>query len=122
MKIWQTALLWAAYPFLLLLGIFGVIALVNWGYESKLISLDNSASDWSSVHQGPILFALAMGMALIASLLLFLVRLCWPKSQPNWFLVPLTLITILLVFPGVFIVILGPAAVTMIEQTRSASK
>jgi hypothetical protein len=98
------------------------MAAVNWGYESKLISLDTDASDWNSVHLGPILLAMAVGMALIAGFLLFLVRLYWPKSRLTWFLVPLTFITILLVFPGLFIVILGPASITMIEQTRSASK
>lgn len=81
MKTWQSALLWASYPFLLLLFVFGFIAAVNWGYESKLISLDTDASDWNSVHLGPILLAMAMGMALIASFLLFLVLLCWPKSR-----------------------------------------
>jgi hypothetical protein len=122
MKPWQSALLWASYPFLLLLFVFGFIAAVNWGYESKLVSLDTDASDWNSVHLGPILLTLAGGMALVASFLLFLVRLCWSKSRLTWFLVPLTFITILLVFPGLFIVILGPASITMIEQTRSASK
>ena len=121
MKTWQSALLWAAYPFLLLLFVFGFIAALNWGYESKLISLDTDASDWNSVHLGPILLTMAMGMALIASFLLFLVFLCWPKSRLIWFLIPLTFITILLVFPGLFIVIFGPASITMIEQTRSAS-
>jgi hypothetical protein len=122
MKAWRRALLWASYPFLLLLFVFGFIAAINWDYESKLISLDNNASDWSSAHQGPLLLASAMGLVLTASLLLFLVRLFWPKLHPNWFLVPLTLITIFLIFPGLFIVILGPAGITMIEQTRSASK
>jgi hypothetical protein len=104
------------------LGVFGFLAALNWGYESKLVSLDNNASDWREVHQGPILLAMTLGMALVASFLLFLVRLCWPKSHPKWFLVPLTFITIFLIFPGLFIVILGPAGITMTEQTRSDSK
>ena len=122
MKTWQTAFFWALYPFVFLWFIFGLIAAVNWGYESKLVYVDNNVSDWTKAHQGPILLAMAMGMALVASFLLFLVRLCWPKSHPNWFLVPLTFITILLIFPGLFIVILGPAAITMIQMTDSASK
>ena len=122
MKTWQSAILWALYPVLLLLFVFGFISAVNWGYESKLISLEPDATDWDSVHLGPLLLAIAMGQALIASFLLFLIRLCWPKSRLTWFLVPLTFITILLVFPGLFIVILGPASITMIEQMRSVSK
>ena len=122
MKTWKSSLLWASYPLLLLLLVFGIIAAVNWDYESKLIFLDNSASDWAGVHLGPILLAGAMGLALIASFLLFLVRVFWSKSHTSWFMIPLTIITILLVFPGLFIIILGPSAITMIAQTRSASK
>ena len=122
MKAWKSSLLWASYPFLILLSVFGLIATVNWDYESKLIFLNNSSSEWHVMHLGPILLAYAMGEALIASLLLFLVHFFWPKSYTTWFMVPLALITIFLIFPGLFIVILGPAAITMMEQTQSISK
>jgi hypothetical protein len=116
----KSYLLWAAYPFALLLGIFGFIGVVNWSYERKLLALNNDSGDWASAHMGPILLATAIGLAAIASLLLFLIRVFWPRSQTNWFMVPLTFITIILVFPSVFIIILGPAAITMVEQTQSA--
>ena len=122
MNAWKSSLLWASYPLLLLFFVFGLIAAVNWDYESKLIFLDNSASNWNDVHLGPILLTGAMGLAVIASFLLFLVRFFWPKSHITWFMIPLTIITILLIFPGLFIIILGPSSITMIEQTRSASK
>jgi len=52
----------------------------------------------------------------------FVSSLCWPKAHPNRFLIPLILITILLIFPALFILILVLAGITMIEQARSASK
>jgi hypothetical protein len=122
MKPWKSAFLWAAYPFLLLIFVFGVLAAVNWGYESKLLSVDNSALDSVHAHLGPLMLVGAMALALIASCLLFLVRFFWPISHITWFMVPLVSITILLIFPGLFIVILGPAAITMIQQMRSVSK
>jgi len=122
MNSWKSSLLWALYPFLLLFLVFGFIAALNWGYESKLIFLNDNATDWAAVHIGPILLAGAMGLALIASFCLFLVRIFWPKSHTSWFLVPLTIITIFLIFPGLFIIILGPAIITTLEQTRSVSR
>jgi hypothetical protein len=122
MKSWKSYLFWAALPLLILMLVFGFMSAINWGYEGKLLILDNSASDWTSVRLGPILLVIATGMALIAGLILSLVWVFWPKSHANWFLVPLTLVTIFLVFPGLFIVILGPATITMMEQARSVSK
>ncbi|HUB66377.1 MAG TPA: hypothetical protein VL981_02690 [Candidatus Methylacidiphilales bacterium] len=124
MKDWKSYLFWVALPLLLLLLVFGFMSAVNWGYEGKLLTLDASASDWTSVHLGPILLVMAMGMALIAGLILFAAWVFWPQSHVNWFLVPLTLVTILLIFPGLFMIMLGPAAITMMEQeqTRSVSK
>lgn len=122
MNSWKSSLLWALYPFLLLFLVFGFIAALNWGYESKLIFLNDNATDWAAVHIGPILLAGAMVLASIASFCLFLVRIFWPKAQTIWFMVPLTIITIFLIFPGLFIIILGPAIITTLEQTRSVSK
>ena len=122
MKPWKNALLWALYPFVVLLFVFGIIAAFNWAYESKLIFLDDDASDWAGRYQGPILLLGAAILAAIAGFLLFLIRIFWVKSQTSWFLIPLTIITILLIFPGLFVIILGPSAITMIEQTRSVSK
>jgi hypothetical protein len=122
MKSSKTNLLWAAYPLLLLLFVFGLISVINWDYESKLLFLDKGASDWSGMHMGPILLAAAMGLALIAGFLLGIIWAFWPEDRGNWFLVPLSVVTILLVFPGLFIVMLGPAAITMLEQTRSLSR
>jgi hypothetical protein len=117
-------LLWEGIPFLLLLFVFGFIATINWDYESKLISLDNSSSDWVGVHMGPILLATAAGQVLIASFLLFLVRVIFrPKRNIDWVMVfPLVLIAVLFIFPSLFIVILGPASITMMEQMRVAPK
>jgi hypothetical protein len=88
----------------------------------KLFSLDNGASDWSGIHLGPIMLAYAMGMSSIASLFLFLIRFFWPNSLQNWFFLPVTFITLLLVFPSLFIVLLGPAEIQMKEYFRSEPK
>jgi hypothetical protein len=127
LKGWKSYLLWECLPLLMLLSTFGFISAVNWGYESKLLTPDNGASDWSGVHMGLILLALAMGQVLVASFLLFIVRIVirhvWPTSSSGWLMfIPLTLISIVLIFPSLFIIILGPAGITMIEQTRAEAK
>jgi hypothetical protein len=127
LKGWKSYLLWEGLPFLMTLTVFGLISAVNWGYESKLVTPDHSAADWSHVHLGLILLAIAMGQALAASFLLFIVRvvirLALPNPSSGWFMfVPLTLISIFLIFPSLFIIILGPAGITMIEQTNEAPR
>ena len=123
MKGWPSYLLWEGLPFLLLLSLFGSISAVNWEYESKLIFLDTGASDWSGVHLGQILLAFAVGLALVASFLLFLVRLTQPKLNVGWYkLASLTLVVIFLIFPSLFIIILGLTSITMMEQMRATPK
>jgi hypothetical protein len=119
---WKSALLWASYPFLFLIFIFALISAVNWDYESKLIFPDYGAPDWPGQHLGLLMLAGAAGLAFIASILLFVYRFFWPKAQAGWFFAPMIVITILWVSPSLFIVILGPAAVTMIQQMRSVSR
>ena len=127
MKGWKSYLLWEGLPFLMLLSLFGFISAVNWGYESKLFAPDNSASDPTSVHLGLILLAIAMIEGLFASVFLFVVRIiirvAYPALSSGWFMfVPLVLISIFFIFPSLFIVILGPAAITMKEQMSQAPK
>jgi len=123
MKGWKSCLLWEGIPFLLLLFIFGSLSAINWDYERKLVSLDNTALNWTDAHLGPILLAVAIGHALIASCLLLLVRFTRPKSNMGlYMLASLTLITIFLILPSVAIIVLGPAGITMIEQTRNAPR
>jgi predicted anti-sigma-YlaC factor YlaD len=119
MKAWQRSLLWEGLPFLMLFGVFGLIAAVNWDYESKLVTPDPGASEWSGVYLGPILLAIAVAEAVAASVILLVVRLLWPAVTSSQLLViPLTLVAILLIFPALFTVVLGPAAITMVEQMR----
>lgn len=120
MTISKPHLLWAAYPLGIPALIFGFIAAVNWGYESKLLALRTDVSGWTEQYVGPILLVIAIIMALIGSLILLAMGAFWPKSRTGWFLVPVTVVTILLVFPSLFIIILGPAGITMIEQTNSS--
>ena len=127
MKGWKSYLLWEGLPFLMLLSLLGFISAVNWGYESKLFAPDNSASDPTSVHLGLILLAIAMGEALFASVLLFVVRIIirftYPTLSSGWYMfIPLVLISIFFIFPSLFIIILGPAAITMKEQMSQAPK
>jgi hypothetical protein len=119
MKGWKSYVLWEGLPFLMLLFISGFISTINWDYEKKLITLDNGASNWSSVHLGPILLALAMAQASAASFILFIVRITRPKSNGGWYMfISLTVVALFLIFPSLFITILGPAAITMAEQMR----
>jgi hypothetical protein len=125
MKGWQSYLLWEGLPFLLLLFVFGFISAFNWDYERKLIVADPSAADRVDIHMGQILLAIALGQAFMASGLLFLVRMTRPKSQIGgyrYMFVSLVIVTVFLVFPAMFVVILGPAAITMMEQMRPSPK
>ena len=123
MKGWMSYLLWEGIPFLLLLFSFGLISAINWDYEGKLITSDNGTSNWTGVHMGLILLAVAMSQAIMASFILFIVRITRPKSgSGSYMFVSLTIIAIFLIFPSLFIIILGPAAITMMEQTRALPK
>jgi len=115
-------LLWAAYPLAICVVVFGLIATVNWGYESKFFDIRSNVTDWAGQHTGLIMLTMAIVMASVASLILLVAALFWPKSRTGWFMVPVTIATVLFVFPSLFVIILGPAAITMIEQTNSASK
>jgi len=124
---WKSYLFWEGLPFLVPLSVFGFICAINWGYESKLITPDYGASDWNDVHLGLILLGIVFFMALIASFLLLLVRviaarITKPELSMAFSFISLTAIAILFIFPGLFIVVLGPASITMIEQTRVAPR
>ena len=123
MKGWKRSLFWEGIPLLMFFGVFGFIAAINWGYESKLITPDPSVSDWKEAHLGQVMLAIAAGQVALASLILLAVRLIWPSvTSGAWLLVPLTLVAILLVFPSLFIVVLGPASITMVQQMRVAPR
>jgi hypothetical protein len=127
LKGWKSYVLWEGIPFLLPLLVFGFISAVNWSYESKLITPDSGGSDWNSMHLGQLLLAMTIGMALIASVLLFVVRIIAVRiANPNlsmaFMFISLTAIAILLIFPGLFTIILGPASITMIQQMRESPR
>jgi hypothetical protein len=127
MKGWKSYLLWEGIPFLLPLFIFILISALNWDYESKLITPDNGATDWTSIHLGLIFIAMAMWLALIASVLLFVVRIIGIRiASPNlsmaFMFISLIAIAILFIFPGLFMIILGPATITMKDQMQVAPR
>jgi hypothetical protein len=120
MKDRQSDLPWIALPFLFQLILFGSISLLNWDYVKKFVLPDESASDWTDVHLGQILLTVAFGQACAASFILFMARLGRPKRNVGWYMtISLTLVSIFLIFPSVFIIVLGPAAITMKEQMRN---
>jgi len=115
--------LWEGLPFLLPLLAFGLIGIINWDYECKLILPDDAAGSWTDSHLGLLLLAVAAVQALAGSLILFLVRVFWSSPFADWFSVlVLVLVTIFLIFPSLFIVILGPASITMKEQMSAEAK
>jgi uncharacterized iron-regulated membrane protein len=121
---WKSYLFWEGIPFWLPLSVFGFISVLNWGYESKLITPDDGASSWTSVHLGLVLLGIAFVMALVAGFLLFLVRviasrIAKPELNVSFRFVSLIVIAILLIVPGLFIVVLGPSSITMMEQARA---
>ena len=123
MKGWKSYLLWEGLPFLMLLSVLGFISAVNWDYESKLITPRQGAPDWTGVYMGPLLLAIAVGLATTASVILFIVRLTRPRSGSFWYMsISLTLVAVQLIFPAMFMVILGPAGITMMEQMRDAKR
>ena len=123
MKGWMSYLLWEGLPFLLPLLAFGFIGIINWDYERKLIWPDDAAAGWTDSHLGLLLLAVAAVQALAGSLILFLVRVFWSSPFADWFSVlVLVLVTIFLIFPSLFIVILGPASITMKEQMSAEAK
>jgi len=123
MKGWKSYVLWEGLPFLILIFIIGSISVLNWDYESKLFARDPQSSDWTDSNLGLILFATAAGLALLAAFILFVVRITRPKDGGGWYMfASLIVVAIFLIFPGVFIVILGPAAITMKQQMRVESK
>jgi hypothetical protein len=116
-------ILWAGLPFVMVFGVSGLIAAINWDYESKLLVPDNTASEWTGVHMGIILFAMAIGMTLLASAVLLVVRLFVSGGRAPWIMfATLTAVAILFIFPALFLVILGPASITMIQQMRAAPR
>ena len=123
MKGWKSYLLWEGLPFLMTFSVFGFISAISWGYESKLVTPDPGAPGWTSVYKGPIMLAIATGQVVTASFILFIVRITHPRSGSGWYMfISLTIVAIFLIFPSLFIVILGPAGITMIEQMRDAPR
>lgn len=121
MKGLKSHLLWEGIPLLMPLSIFGFISVVDWDYEGKLITPDTGASDWTGVHLGLILLVMAMGQALAASFILFIVRITRPKSSGGGYMLAwLTVVALFLIIPSLFIIIMGPAALPMMEQMRVA--
>ena len=123
MKGWKSYLFWEGLPFLILFFLFAFISSFNWGYESKLITPDAQAPNWNEIHLGAILLSVAAGQGALAAVILFVVRITRPKSGGQWYMfIALTLVAILLIFPAAFIVVLGPAAITMKQQMRVESR
>ena len=119
MNTWKRSIFWEGLPLLMFVGIFGSLSIINWAYESKLLTPDHTATDWVSIYLGPILLAIATGMTVMASVILLVVRLLVPGAiSSRWKLLPLLLVTVLLIFPSLFIIVLSPADITMVEQMR----
>ena len=122
MKRWISYLLWEAMPLLLLLLSFGFISAINWNYEQRLI-FPRDVPDKVDAYMGPFLFLLAVGMALMASGILWLTRIFWPVTEQRnrqlivWLVtVPNCLFVLLLLAMLLSIVWLGPTALVMVEQ------
>jgi hypothetical protein len=116
---WLSYLLWEGLPFLMPMGLFAVVAAINWDYESKLLFLNKSSPDWIGVHMGPLMLGTGLGFSLFGSVVLLVVRLAGgiPKSDWARFII-VTLVALFCIFPSVFIVIFGPAQISIMESMQ----
>jgi hypothetical protein len=122
MKGWKSYVLWEGLPFLILIFLFALISTFNWGYESQLV-FPVRGPGWVEIHLGLIMLSIAALQATLAAVILFVVRLTRPKSGGQWYMfIALTLVAIFLIFPAAFIVVLGPAAITMKQQMNTDSR
>jgi hypothetical protein len=120
-------LTWEAVPSLVSLFSFVLIGCINWDYEHKLlVSLTSARLSFSEANLGPILLLSALGMALIAGALLYVLRvlasrLFGPRRAWGYWIPTVAVILLVTVFTVASnaIVILGPAAITMSEQMRT---
>jgi hypothetical protein len=120
---WLSRLLWEGLPFLMPMGLFALLAVINWDYESKLLFLNKSGSDWGAIDMGPLLLAGSLGISLFGSVILLVVRLAGgiPKSAGARFSM-LTLVAVFCIFPSLFIVLLGPAGISIVESTQQVPR
>jgi hypothetical protein len=71
------------------------------------------------LHMGLVMLSFALALALYASLILLLSRVFQPKPNPGWFMVTsLAIVGIFLILPSLFIIVLGPATIQMMENMR----
>ncbi len=101
------------------MGLFAVVAAINWDYESKLLFLNKSSTDWVVVHIGPLMLGSCLGFSLFGSVVLLVVRLAGgiPKSDWARFII-VTLVALFCIFPSMFIVLLGPAQISVMESMQ----
>lgn len=117
MKGWKSYVLWEGFPFLVLLATFGVLSAINWNYEKKLLTPMSGVSDRDIAYMGPELLVFAVADALFASVIHFIVRITGPKNGSRWYLlIVLTVTAIFLIFPSLFIIVLGPAGISTYER------
>ena len=114
-------------PFLLAFMSFGFIAVINWPYESKLLTPVDGGT-FTDSYMGPILLAISVFSTLIASFIFFVLRLVWTRAASandtvfKWLAgVFFGVIALAFLFSSLSIIWLGPAGITMMEQMKEHS-
>jgi hypothetical protein len=100
-------------PFALAIGLFLLLAALNWGYASKFFQ--PSGTDKESAYLGPVLFLVGLAFALVSCVFLFLFR----TSRADGDHVRMggsALVCLACLMMAFAFIILGPAALTMREQ------
>ena len=112
---------WEGLPLLMVFLVHASIAISNWPYERRMFTTDPAVPGWIVAHLGLILTATSIGLALFAGYLLDQLRIS--ESRPpykSWStLLGVSFILMFLVFPSLFIVVLGPAAVQMLDTAQT---
>ncbi len=115
----KSFLLWEALPLWIGSLLFLFLAVINWPYMSRLMMRSNHPDVGLT---GPMLLGIALFIMLIAGGVLFLHRSMCSHVQTMAPLLKSALGTLILalalviLFVGLFVIVLGPAAVTMTEQ------
>jgi hypothetical protein len=110
-------LLWIFAPLIVLVGCFSLIAILNWEYELKFFHpalIRGTPNYWI----GTKLLSVGIAFGLASSFFSFLAlrHLVMGGMYKSLKFVAATLVSVVCLLMGLAFVVLGPAAITMLEQ------
>jgi len=110
------SILWSCAPLFFLASWFIIVALINWDYQAKFFEPALIGAQFNA-WIGPILLATAIAFGIASSVFAFLALR--QKAAKKWLSLTLSIFVSLLFFlMSLAFLLLGPAAITMMEQMR----